>query len=193
MKTHIKSDPTTVNRVWLPAIALAIASFWLLPGEAMAQMGLAAEGRVGVTMPQGDLSDAGAEAGLSFGAELQATFRPNLTAYVGLHRYTFNCENGCALGDNPRSTGVGAGLKYIVHSPGDAFAWGRGGIVANTFGTDEGSGDREIGFELGVGVDFPVAERLYLVPNIGFISHNVGNGFDARFFTLGLGVHYHLR
>ncbi len=193
MNINTKSDRSRTSRAWFPAMAMAIAALWLIPASADAQVGLAAEGRLGVTLPQGDLSDAGAEAGLTYGAEVQATFRPNLTAYLGLHRHTFNCENGCLLGNNPRSTGVGLGLKYVVHSPGDAWAWGRGGIVANTFGNDEGTGDREIGFELGVGVDLPVADRLYLVPNIGFISHDAGGGSNASFFTLGLGAHYHLR
>jgi hypothetical protein len=193
MKRQMKTAPTKLQKVWLPPIALAIAALWLLAGEAHAQVGLAGEGRVGVTFPQGDLSDAGAEAGLSLGAELQANFHPKLTAYVGFQRHTFNCDNGCTLGDTPRSTGIGAGVKYIFHNPGDVLAWGRGGIVANTFGNDAETGDREIGFELGVGADLPVAHRLYLVPNIGFVSHDVGNGSKANFFTLGVGVHYHLR
>lgn len=195
MKPYSMADSPRSIRVWPTAIALAAASLWLFGGEAQAQMGLGAEGRVGVTLPQGDLSDAGAEAGLSFGAELHANFHPRMTAYVGLQRHSFNCENGCDLGDNPRSTGIGAGVKYIVHNPGDVLAWGRGGIVAHTFGDDSGSGDREIGFELGVGADLPVAERLYLVPNIGFVSHSAGNVLSSRinFFTLGVGAHYHLR
>jgi hypothetical protein len=196
MNTFLTMVPSKLGKVWLPTIALAIAALGLFAGEAQAQMGLAAEGRVGVTFPQGDLSDAGAEAGLSFGAELQANFHTNLTAYLGLHRHSFNCDNGCGdLGDNPRSTGIAAGLKYIFHNPGDVLAWGRGGIVANTFGTDAGSGSREIGFELGLGADVPVAHRLYLVPNVGFVSHDTGRGSPDKvnFFTLGVGVHYHLR
>lgn len=197
MKPYSVTDSPRPRGAWLPAIALAAASVFLVTGEAQAQMGLGAEGRVGVTFPQGDLSDGGAEAGLSFGAELQANFHPRMTAYVGLQRHSFNCENGCTLGDNPRSQGIGAGLKYIVHSPGDVLGWARGGVVAHTYSTDDRTGDREIGFELGVGADLPVAERLYLVPNIGFVSHNAGSGFGslskANFFTLGVGVHYHLR
>lgn len=196
MKTSLNTVPTKLGRLWLPTIALAIASLWLFAGEAHAQAGLAAEGRVGVTYPQGDLSDHEAEAGLSLGAELQVNFHPRLTAYLGFHRHSFNCDNGCGdLGDNPRSTGGGAGVKYIFHNPGDVLVWGRGGIVANTFGTDDGTGDREIGFELGVGADLPVAHRLYLVPNIGFVSHETGGSVldKANFFTLGVGVHYHLR
>jgi hypothetical protein len=197
MKPYSFSNSSRPSGISLSAIALAAASLWLFPGEAQAQMGLGAEGRVGVTFPQGDLSDRGAEAGLSFGAELQANFHPRMTAYLGLQRHSFNCDNDCTLGDNPRSQGIGAGLKYIIHNPGDVLAWARGGVVAHTYSNDERTGDREIGFELGVGADLPVAERLYLVPNIGFVSHNAGSGFGAlskaNFFTLGVGVHYHLR
>lgn len=177
----------------MPAMVAAglFALLMTFAGEADAQVRLAAEGRAGVTFPQGDLSDAGAETGLSVGAEVQMTFQPNLTAYLGLHRHAFTCDDECTrgLGDSPTSTGLALGLKYIVHSPGDAFLWGRGGLVANTL--DDRSSDREIGFELGVGVDMPIAPQLHLVPNIGFIGHSGGNDFSARFFTLGVGLHYH--
>ncbi len=195
MDTQIDTRPTRARAVWMPVILLATGALWLLAGqEAHAQVGFAVEGRGGVTFPQGDLSDAGAEAGLSLGAELQANFHRNVTAYVGFHRNSFNCDNGCTtLGDDPRSTGLGAGLKYIFHSPGDIHVWGRGGIVADKLASDSGSGDREIGFELGLGGDMPIAPRLYLVPNIGFTSYDAGGGFTASFFTLGVGLHYHIR
>lgn len=194
MKRIMTTLRSWLNWRWMPVpAALALSTFLLLPGEAQAQMGLAVEGRAGVTFPQGDLSDRGAEAGLSFGAELQANIQRNLTAYVGFHRHAFNCDNPCTLGNDPRSTGIGAGLKYIVHSPGDVLAWARGGIVANTFESSNRASDREIGFELGVGADMPIGQRLYLVPNLGFISHDAGAGLKANFFTLGVGVHYHFR
>jgi hypothetical protein len=194
LNTHTKTLRNDSTTRWLPAsLLLALSALWIFAAEAQAQVGLGVEGRAGVTFPQGDLSDAGAEAGLSFGAELQANFQRNLTAYVGFHRHAFNCEDACTLGNDPRSTGIGAGLKYIFHAPGDALAWARGGIVANTFESDTRSSDREIGFELGVGADMPIAPRLYLVPNIGFISHGAGGGLKANFFTLGIGAHYHLR
>ena len=173
-------------------ILLTTGLLGVFAGGITAQTSFAVEGRVGVTLPQGDLSDAGAESGLSLGAELQATFRPNLTAYVGLQRHAFNCEGSCPLGSSPTSTGIGAGLKYIFHTPGDAHLWGRGGLVANVLDSDAGSSDREIGFELGVGVDMPIAPRLSLVPNIGFTTHDAGGGLTASFVTLGVGIHYHL-
>ena len=191
MKTEMKTIGPRMKPRWIPPFLLAAGVLWLFAGEAQAQVGFAAEGRVGVTLPQGDLSDAGADAGLSIGAELQANFHRNLTAYLGLHRHAFGCDGDCVLGDSPRSSGLAAGLKYIFHSPGDAFVWGRGGLVANKLVNDDASGDRKIGFELGFGADVPIAERFYLVPNAGFVSHDTGGGSTARFFTLGVGAHFH--
>jgi hypothetical protein len=184
----------TRSGAWRTFMLLAAGALWLLaPQHTQAQLGIAVEGRGGVTFPIGDLQDAGAESGLSLGAELQVNFSPNLTAYVGIHRNSFNCEDDCSLGPSPRSTGLGAGLKYILHNPGDILVWARGGVVADKFETDNGSGDREIGFELGVGGDMPIGSRLYLVPNIGFTSYGLGDDFTASFFTLGIGVHFHIR
>jgi hypothetical protein len=167
----------------------------LFASDVQAQGSIGVEGRAGVTFPQGDLSDAGAESGLSFGVEVLAGIQRNLTAYVGAHRHAFNCEDACRLrlGNNPTSTGVGAGLKYIVQSPGDVLTWVRGGVIAQTLESETRSSSREIGFELGIGADLPVAPRFYLVPNLGFLSHDGGGGVTASFFTFGLGAHYHLR
>jgi len=173
-------------------VLLAAGTLGLAPGEAQAQLGFAVEGRAGVTMPQGDLSDVGAETGLGYGAELQVNFHPRATVYAGVHRHQFGCEDGCSLGGDPTSTGLSAGLKYIVHNPGDVVVWGRGGVVYNALDFGNSSNDREIGFEVGFGADMPIAERIYLVPHLGYISHAAGNNFTASFFTLGLGIHYHI-
>ncbi len=193
MKTQINTTRPHVRTMWVVHAALmATAAFWLFAGEAHAQVSFAAEGRVGVTVPQGDLSDRGAETGITLGAELQGNFHPNLTAYLGLSRHAFGCESGCALGSNPTSTGLGAGLKYLFHSPGDVHVWGRGGIIADRLSAHGLTNDRGLGFEVGMGADLPVASRLYLVPSLGFTSHDVGSTFTARFFTLGVGAHYHI-
>jgi opacity protein-like surface antigen len=193
----MKSQNHRIRTMWLGGaisfLGLAALSSLTMAGEASAQVGLGVEGRAGVTFPQGDLSDAGAEAGLSLGAEVQANVHRNVAIYVGFHRHAFSCDDDCTLGENPRSTGLAGGLKYIFHSPGDVLAWARVGAVANTFGNDDSTGDREVGFEVGAGFDLPVASRISLVPSIGFIVHDAGTNFRANFFTLGLGVQYHLR
>jgi hypothetical protein len=173
--------------------ALLATLFLLAPAAAdlEAQRSIAGEGRVGVTFPTGDLSDAGAEAGLGIGAELMMTFRPNLTAYIGLQRHGFSCDSDCDVGNSPRSTGFGGGLKFVFPSPQDALFWARGGLIAHALSTDDVSGDRNLGFELGTGFDMPIAPRLYLTPHVGLISHDAGGGFTAQYFTFGLGGHYH--
>ena len=163
------------------------------PTAAEAQIPISAEARAGVTFPTGDLSDAGAEAGLALGAELMLTPWRNLTVYGGLHRQGFSCDSDCELGNSVRSSGVNAGLKYILPSPPDALIWARGGIVANRLSSSEVSGDRNLGFEVGAGIDMPVRDRLYLVPHVGFVSHDAGEGIQATWFNFGLGGHYHIR
>jgi hypothetical protein len=181
-------------KMYKSTILMTVASLVLLAGEVQAQATFAAEGRVGVTLPTGDLSDAGAESGIGLGAELQVNFTSTLTAYLGLYRYAFGCANDCDFDDDPTSTGLGAGVKYIFHNPGDVLVWGRGGIVVNRLSANSANSDRELGFELGAGADLPIATQFYLVPNIAFVSHAVGNGgFKANFFTLGLGLHYHFQ
>jgi hypothetical protein len=173
-------------------VALLLAgSFLFMPSHAWGQIQIAGEGRAGVTFPTGDLSSQGAEAGLSLGAEAQFTFQRNVTAYVGLNRHAFSCDSDCDLGPNPRSSGLNAGLKYIFPSPPDALIWGRAGLLANRLSTDDSSRDRNLGFEAGAGIDMPVAQSLYLVPHLGFMTHDAGDGFRANWVTLGLGVHYH--
>ncbi|TVP54091.1 MAG: hypothetical protein EA351_13880 [Gemmatimonadales bacterium] len=164
----------------------------LLPADGLsAQVSFSGEGRVGVTFPTGDLSNAGAEAGLGFGAELMATFRPNLTAYVGLNRHGFSCGSDCDLDGGLRSSGIAGGLKFIFPSPPDALLWGRAGIVAHALSTDDTSGDRNLGFEVGAGMDMPIAPRLHMTPHLGFITHDAGSGFTASYFNFGIGAHYH--
>ena len=165
--------------------------FLLPPSNLSAQVSVSGEGRVGVTFPTGDLSDAGAEAGLGIGAELMLTFRPNLTAYVGLNRHGFSCDSDCDLDGGVRSSGIGGGLKFIFPSPPDALIWARAGLVAHALSTDNGSGDRNLGFEVGTGMDMPIAPRLHLTPHLGFISHDAGAGMTASYFNFGVGAHYH--
>jgi hypothetical protein len=172
-------------------VALTGAMLVGAPAAAEAQMQVAGEGRIGVALPTGDLSNEGAQAGLALGAELMFNFQRNLTAYVGLNRHGFSCDRDCDLGRNPRSTGLGAGLKYILPGPSDAHWWVRGGLVAQQIVTDDRTGSRNLGFEVGTGIDMPVAPRLHLVPNISLISHEAGRVGTATYLNLGIGIHYH--
>lgn len=177
------------SRMIATILVLGTIALWHQPSEA--QVSFAGEGRVGVTFPSGDLSEAGAQAGLGIGAELMMTFRPNLTAYVGINRHGFSCDSDCNLGSGVRSSGLAGGLKFVFPSPPDAHIWGRAGVVAHTLSSDDFSGDRNLGFEVGAGIDMPIAPRLYLTPHLGFITHEAGTDTSASYFTFGAGAHYH--
>lgn len=183
---------STLSLRALGALALAGCVLGFTAEEGAAQTQISLEPRVGVTFPTGDLSDSGAEAGLAIGAEALFNLQRNVTAYIGVQRHGFACDSDCDLGPSPRSTGLGAGIKYIFPSPPDALLWARGGILAHTFATDDGSGDRKLGFELSTGIDMPVAPRLHLTPHLGLLSHDAGGGFTARWINFGVGFHYHL-
>lgn len=192
MTSQTKIKQWTIARLCSSAVPVTAALLLALTAErAEAQVNFAVEGRASVTAPMGDLSDAGAETGIGLGAEVFINFHPKMSVYAGVQQYSFGCEDACSLGNNPKSMGLAAGLKYFIHNPGDVLVWGRGGIVANTLENDQSSGDREIGFELGFGADMPIATQLYLVPHLGYVSHKAGGDFNASFALLGVGVHYH--
>jgi len=189
------SNDSERNRAPAPSplalLGVTLALLCALPTLASAQVQVAGEGRIGVTFPTGDLSGDGAETGVALGAELMVNFQKNLTAYVSLNRHGFSCDRDCDAGRNPRSTGLGTGLTFILPGPPDAHGWVRGGLLAHQLSTDDGSGPRNLGFELGTGIDRPVAPRLHLVPHLGVLSHDAGGGTTVTYLNFGLGIHYH--
>jgi hypothetical protein len=179
-------------KIWIRGVALvALGAALTIPDQAEAQVQVAIEPRVGVTFPTGDLSSDGAEAGLALGAELMFNIQRNLTAYVGLNRHGFTCDRDCDLGRSPRSEGIGAGLKVILPSPPDALVWARGGILAHRYSDSQRTSARNLGFEVGTGIDMPIRPRTYLTPHLGILSHDAGSLGTATWVNFGLGLHYH--
>lgn len=174
-------------------VACAVLLVLALPAATAAQSGVSVEPRVGVTFPVGDLSDAGAESGIGIGADLFLNFHPSFSGYLSLNRHGFSCEDDCELGGSPRSTGVGAGIKFLIPSPADAVMWARGGLVAHQYRDGFATGDRSAGFEAGAGIDMLIAARLFLVPSVGLVYHDAAEGRTASYLTFGVGAHYHVR
>ncbi len=174
----------------LPAAAALLLAALALPqtGEAQATFGV--EGRAGVTFPMGDLSDAGYEGGLSLGVEGFYGFRRNLALYASFSRHTFDCDTDCDLGNDPQSSGVGAGVKLTIPSPADALLWVKGGLLAFAYSDSAESGDRSTGFEVGLGIDTLLTESVYVTPHLGYLSHEAVGGVDASFLTFGFGLQY---
>jgi len=161
--------------------------------RASAQAGISTDARLGITFPVGDLST-DAEGGIVLGANVAVDLLPRLSAYAGVNRHTFRCSGDCGqLGADPRSTGVGAGLRFDFPSPQEAVWWGRAGIVGHRFSSDLVTGDREVGLELGAGVDMPVRGGVKVSPMVGLINHAAGPSLSARYLTFGVGLSYRFR
>lgn len=168
------------------AIGLVLAVSLLAPAAAAGQLAL--EGRLGATMPVGDLSDLDQTAGLAFSAEIQYNVKRNLTLYGGLGHHRFTCD-GC---DDPYSTtGLVGGAKLILGADGGALPWIRGGLMVHRPSVDGDAGDWGVGLDSGVGIDWSVAPRIYLVPALRFNTYTSGN-VGLSYFTIDLGVHLHL-
>lgn len=180
----------------IPPLASILAAALLLfcAGELRAQVGIGVEGRAGVTFPVGDLSDADAESGLVIGGEMILNLHPSFSGYLNLQRHGFSCDDGCEVGDDPRVTTLGAGVKYILPSPPDALMWVRGGVMAGRYSDDAVSGDRSAGLEAGAGIDMLITDRVFIVPHLGYYQVDAaGPAATASYLTFGIGAHYHLR
>jgi len=150
------------------------------------------EGRLNVTVPVGDLSDAGAESGLGLGADVYYTFMRNMSAYAGLSRHAFNCEGaGC---DDATSTGLQAGVKLLFGAERRAMAWAGGGIMLHKADFDGDESDLTLGGELGGGIDLMLSPRFALAPSLRFHTYPADFGvreLDMSYFTISLGAHFH--
>jgi len=183
-------------RVSFVMVALAAATALLLPATVEAQSGrLSIEARPGVTLPTGDISDAGAGAGLALGAELMYTFMPALTAYVGLSRDSFSCDDDEPCGDGFESSGLQGGLKFLFGRDGTALPWARAGVMGQSLEIGDEDTDMSLGFEAGAGVDIDVSRNIALVPAVGFRTYGVdldnGGDLSARWFNVTLAGHIH--
>lgn len=188
--------PATGPRSSTAALLLAFVAGALLLADArpaQAQIGVSAEGRLGVTVPLGQLSDDDQEPGLGGGAEVLFHFNPTFGAYLGGSRHSFQCGSQCVLGETPHSTGMSAGIRFTFPSPADALLWTRAGISGRRLGGGVAPGGTHLGWEVGAGIDMLVSRQVYVVPHLGYTSHDAGEGLTASYLTFGAGLHYRLR
>jgi len=183
-------------RALFATTALAVVTAVLLPASVEAQAGrVSIEARPGVALPTGDMSDAGAGAGLALGAELMYTFMPALTAYVGLSRDSFSCDDDGPCADDFQSDGVQGGLKFLFGRDGTALPWARAGVMGQSLEIGDQDTDMSLGFEAGAGVDIDVTNNIALVPAVGFRTYGAdlddGGDLSARWFNVTLGGHIH--
>lgn len=150
------------------------------------------EARTGVTIPTGDLSDAGAESGLLFGADVFFTVDPALSIYGGWGYYRFGCD---ACADDVTASGPRLGLKALYHTPGEATPWIRAGATFNQAdGLETDASDRAVGLEAGVGIDYELSDRVSITPAARYHTFSPGAGAagaSLSYLTIDLGLHLH--
>lgn len=168
--------------------ALVAASTFFVLGATPASAQWSIEGRLGATLPTGDLTEPLEQTGgLAVAADLMYTFRPNVTFYGGIGHHRFNCD-GCDA--NLTTTGLDAGLKYLFGPADDAIPWIRGGLLYHKPEIEGGDGDWGLGFDSGIGIDWRVSHQVVLVPALRYNSYS-SNDATLSWFTIDLGLHLH--
>jgi hypothetical protein len=169
------------------ATGLFFALSLLVPASAAGQFSL--EGRLGATMPTGDLSDDFDQtAGLGLAVELMYTVKRNLTLYGGVGHHRFTCDD-CEADFS--STGIAGGAKLILGADRDAMPWIRGGLMVHRPKVDGDTGDWGVGLDSGIGIDWNVAPSFYLVPAFRFNTYS-SEDIRLSYFIIDLGAHVHL-
>lgn len=177
---------TDISSSFVRPLALAAALALTVPAAAAGQFSV--EGRLGATVPSGDLSDIDQTAGLGLAAELMYSMQTNFTIYGGFSHHRFTCDD---CDENVTSTGVQAGGKYLFGSNVDAMPWIRGGLMLHRPEGEGGTGDWGAGLDAGVGIDWNVGPAFYLVPALRFNTYS-SDDFNLRYLTIDLGAHFHL-
>lgn len=181
MKTHQALSTALVLALaaGLPSTAEAQASRWSV------------EGRLGSTLPTGDLTDdvLHQTAGLAVGADVMYTMATNLSLYGGVGHHRFNCD-GCDT--DVTSTGLDAGAKLLFGSDERAQPWVRGGLMLHKPDVEGVEGDWNAGLDSGVGIDWRATDELVLVPALRYNTYGTEGDASLSYFTIDLGGHLHL-
>lgn len=178
--------PSRMNVTALSALAATMLLATPRAGEAQFSF----EGRVGLSFPTGELTDApglSQEQGFSFAADAFWLFAPRYAAYGGVSRQSFNCD-GCTT--DVSTTGFDAGVKFYLVPEGFAVPWVRGGLMLHKASVDGEGSDWGVGVDTGLGLDWRVSTQLSLVPAIRLNSYGSGP-VSLTYFTADLGLQIH--
>lgn len=175
-------------------LAVLVASATIAAPVAAQQRRVSLEGRLGTTIPVGELADRGAESGLLVEGELIYTPSANLSVFGGLGLHAFNCEDEDC--EEFSSRGLHAGIKYLFARSGTATPWLRGGLLLHE--AESGSEDAGLaaGIEAGGGIDLALTPRFTLAPAVRYHHYNADFGrteVGMSWLSFSLGAHFHLR
>jgi len=166
---------TTTTLLALAALTLAGSA----APHALQAQDVSLELRGSLTKALGDFGDvATSDAGL--GADLIVQASPNLSIYGGYGRDMFGREGGDD-DDNYNSQGFEAGAKLMAAREGGIIPWLRGGLTLHKLTIEDGGADiesdRNLGFQIGAGVDIPLGDVLTFSPGVRYQNYDAE--FDA--------------
>lgn len=175
---------------------LAAFAALTVAGSASAQsLPLSLEIRGGLPFPTGELNDVGEDIGngLGPGYTVGGSVSLDLTPMVGVYGgYTFThfqVEDFEGIGLN--SDGFDAGLRLSLPTAGGISPWAKGGVVYHdaevVFDDDVQTNpdeldvsERQLGFEVGGGIDVRLGQRLSLTPGVSYVRFGTDAGFNER-------------
>ena len=189
---------TTTTLLALAALTLAGSA----APDALQAQDVSLELRGSLTKALGDFGDAAtSDAGL--GADLIVQASPNLSIYGGYGRDMFGQEGGDD-DDNYNSQGFEAGAKLMANREGGILPWVRGGVTLHKLVYEDGGADvesdRNLGFQLGAGVDIPLGEVLTFSPGVRYQNYDaefagpfevLDDNVGVSYLTADFGVHIH--
>jgi len=176
--------------------------------------------RGGAGIPTGSFTDsaggtaenrvlAGAKTGFGYGLDLGVNLGP-LGVYAGFDKIKFDCEEQvCPAETNYKLQGVSAGLRVSVPFFPLVKPWAKAGVTFNELEADFTGGgsspqfstERTPGYEIGAGLDIPLARIFSLTPQVRYIGQKLdyripgvttGNTTEkaANYYTFDLGLRF---
>jgi hypothetical protein len=182
-------ERTFVERV-MRSIILSCAAFTLatlVPATTSAQFSI--EGRVGASLPIGELSDdPGLNQSFGIAVALDAMYAvaENVSLYAGGSRHSFNCDDCPA---DVTTSGVVGGVKYLFPGGGPITVWLRGGGMFHRASVDGSAQDWGFGVDSGLGLDIAVRRSMSIVPAVRLNSYGSG-AVSLTFVTFDLGINF---
>lgn len=193
----MKQATMTLGMMLATTLALTVA-----PAEAQDHWPVSFDIRGGYGFPIGDFGD-NTEGDFGFGAGAVLTLTPSIGVYGGWARDAFGCELlVCDDDDRLTISGFEVGGKFILpREGGRALPWAKAGLIAHKAEFDAGAfqseSDREYGFQVAVGVDFPLGEVLSVSPALRYNQLSFGEDFleddpDVQYISFDIGAHIHI-
>lgn len=188
--------------------ALAALAAVAFTGTAKAQtLPLSIEGGVHAVMPTGDWGDL-AKTGIGLNGAVTFNVTPVLGIYGGYTWNRFDVDDDLGDVGDAKFTeqGFDVGVKARFASPTGlpVTPFFRGGAIIHKMSISDSdvsfSGDYKVGFDVGGGVEIPLAPKITLTPQVGYSQFNpgddedqdVGDNVDVSNIHLGVGVNIRL-